>query len=503
MSHHSTRINAIANQEGPSATIPESAKRKCTTEDTASEAKKKALENLEAPPGDDSADAIQGPPKPRRGHPPAKTKVPENLEDLLATIPASSKKIKWKCTANDTESETDDTPEADEFEQMQIETLAEMELQEELDEEAAERSVVRKQAEASSLDDAEDVKEGGEDKGTSTNKANSELPDDETEAEGKVEPKGKQQKKKAARGETQAAVDKVKVSLKAAGKKKAVKLQTTGQNKTKASFPSGLVSNWQLKLSVPSQTSWKMKAKVSEPTGIALGGLDDDDDAFATFSPLVLKGTGRNHKNESAWCTSFLPTLYNCLEHSSDPFVINPDMVKEIQEKVDMVYLDNDHEVTDIYLGKGSTQRKRSFFGLKAIKIVAEFFRDKAYANRPNEIAKYALWAMRGDGPAIYGILAPIECTDNTAANYVKPANIFESKFVMELLTQYLKWCKGLCYEDGQPYGVISIAAAAVKCAFLMYTTGLQVDWGLFSKDIVGAIIGEYIYVTEQLSDRR
>jgi hypothetical protein len=81
---------------------------------------------------------------------------------------------------------------ADEFEQMQIETLAEMELQEELDEEAAERSVVRKQAEASSLDDAEDVKEGGEDKGTSTNKANSELPDDETEAEGKVEPKGKQ-----------------------------------------------------------------------------------------------------------------------------------------------------------------------------------------------------------------------------------------------------------------------------------------------------------------------
>jgi hypothetical protein len=36
-----------------------------------------------------------------------------------------------------------------------------------------------------------------------------------------------------------------------------------------------------------------------------------------------------------------------------------------------------------------------------------------------------------------------------------------------------------------------------------MYTTGLQVDWGLFSKDIVGAIVGEYIYVTEQLSDRR
>jgi hypothetical protein len=40
-----------------------------------------------------------------------------------------------------------------------------------------------------------------------------------------------------------------------------------------------------------------MKPKVSEPDNIALSGLDNDD-AFATFSPLKLKGTGRNRKNE-------------------------------------------------------------------------------------------------------------------------------------------------------------------------------------------------------------
>ena len=44
-----------------------------------------------------------------------------------------------------------------ELEQQHIETLDEMELQEELDEEAEERSVVRKAALASSLDGAEDV----------------------------------------------------------------------------------------------------------------------------------------------------------------------------------------------------------------------------------------------------------------------------------------------------------------------------------------------------------
>jgi hypothetical protein len=65
--------------------------------------------------------------------------------------------------------------------------------------------------------------------------------------------------------------------------------------KTKAKFPSGLVSNWQSKLSVPTQTS--SKAKAPEPKAAALGGLNDED-AAATFSPLKLKGTGRNRKNE-------------------------------------------------------------------------------------------------------------------------------------------------------------------------------------------------------------
>jgi hypothetical protein len=83
---------------------------------------------------------------------------------------------------------------ANELEQRQIETLAEMKLQEELDEEAEEYSIVRKQAEASSLDNAEDIKmqpEDGEEKGSSVDEADIELSDedDEMEAEGKVVPK--------------------------------------------------------------------------------------------------------------------------------------------------------------------------------------------------------------------------------------------------------------------------------------------------------------------------
>ena len=86
---------------------------------------------------------------------------------------------------------------ADELERQRIETLAEMELQEELDDESEERSVVRKLGEATSLDDTEDVEmvsADGEDMGASAAEADSELADEDDEAatETNVAPKRKQ-----------------------------------------------------------------------------------------------------------------------------------------------------------------------------------------------------------------------------------------------------------------------------------------------------------------------
>jgi hypothetical protein len=51
---------------------------------------------------------------------------------------------------------------------------------------------------------------------------------------------------------------------------------------------------------------------------------------------------------------------------------------------------------------------KRTFFGQEAIKIVTNFFKDEAYANKPKVIAKYALWATRGNGPALFSKLTPL-----------------------------------------------------------------------------------------------
>jgi hypothetical protein len=103
MGRRSARFDAVADLEDQSVPIPTSAKqtkRKRTSDDTASE-------------GDDTPEAPQSPPKPKRGRPPAKKQAPENLEVPSIPIPASTKEVKRKRTTDDTASEgDDDTPEA-------------------------------------------------------------------------------------------------------------------------------------------------------------------------------------------------------------------------------------------------------------------------------------------------------------------------------------------------------------------------------------------------------
>ncbi|KAI0244949.1 hypothetical protein BJV78DRAFT_1092706, partial [Lactifluus subvellereus] len=161
------------------------------------------------------------------------------------------------------------------------------------------------------------------------------------------------------------------------------------------------------------------------------------------------------------WSTTFLPTLYSRLGCASNPFVLDADMVKVIQDIIDLVYPDTDYQVRT---NDRIFAMKRSFFGRQGIKIVAEFFKDEAYANKPKAIAKYTLWATRGDGPALFGIPTPINCNLNKGDDrYIEPDDIFESKFIIQLLTPFLKSCKGSCQNHGCPVGALALAATAVS----------------------------------------
>ena len=45
--------------------------------------------------------------------------------------------------------------------------------------------------------------------------------------------------------------------------------------------------------------------------------------------------------------------------------------------------------------------------------------------------------------------------------------------------------------------------ACQIERGFLMHTTGIQEDQGQFSKDIVGNIVAEYVYMASVLSKRQ
>jgi len=76
---------------------------------------------------------------------------------------------------------------------------------------------------------------------------------------------------------------------------------------------------------------------------------------------------------------------------------------------------------------------KHTFFGQQGIKIVANFFKDDAsYVNKPKAIAKYALWATRGNGPVIFSKPTPQSCTVAKGSNgYIVSFSIFFSFAVL------------------------------------------------------------------------
>ncbi|KAF8480609.1 hypothetical protein F5888DRAFT_1825718 [Russula emetica] len=489
-----------------------------------------------------------------------------------------------------------------ELEQKKIDTLAAMEVEEELADEEEERTVVRQQAQSDGLDNTKDVFMQSEDDENAGGKSDSdaeEILELSTSEEDPQTLKAKKvlhrrSQKKPNRGETRAAVDSVKAKLKAADKKRSasVDLNAISNKKKKANVPSGLTSDWKSKLSAatPRQTSSKVKAK---PFHEALGGLEDEDTlanvaetlALSTGHPMtgqknnkitnvtqfvhidnnsdsdsesedaptkppakgakksttadskalkVSKGKTQPEKTVKAtkatkevpvanppfdistlpefartnWSTHFLPTLYDCLGCSHDPFVIGSDIVKPIQAVVNAAYPGSGYRVLAndrlVVMAKGRLHEKRAFFGREAIKIVSDFFKDDAYANKPKATAKYAKWAIRGNGPALFGKPTPVECMIPKGTNgYVEPDGIFESTFIIQLLSQYLKWCTGSCHDYGHPIGALSMAAAGIERAFVMFATGTRTDVGQFSKDVVGTLVGDYLYLATRLTDRR
>ncbi|KAF8500796.1 hypothetical protein F5888DRAFT_1801361 [Russula emetica] len=64
-----------------------------------------------------------------------------------------------------------------------------------------------------------------------------------------------------------------------------------------------------------------------------------------------------------------------------------------------------------------------------------------------------------------------------------KVKDIFESKFIIETVSPFLKRCENSSKNYGRPVSALAMAAAAMECAFKMYHSGEHKDVGQFSRD--------------------
>jgi len=166
--------------------------------------------------GDDATDTHLSPPKPKRGRPTAKAgkepvrsaagmaapkaitvrgkvlppRSPQPARTNRNNHPGMVAMPRAKRTSAEVDAfekrKADLRHQADELERQQIETLAEMELQEELDEAAEAQSVIKKLPDAGTIDDVEDVEmqsNDGEGTGASVAETGSEVASDEDESD--------------------------------------------------------------------------------------------------------------------------------------------------------------------------------------------------------------------------------------------------------------------------------------------------------------------------------
>jgi hypothetical protein len=94
--------------------------------------------------------------------------------------------------------------------------------------------------------------------------------------------------------------------------------------------------------------------------------------------------------------------------------------------------------------------------------------------------AQFAKWVVRNDGPALWQVLTPKDCTHGQkSAQYIvclivfdfsptntfhtAPINIFDSKFIIQTFVPFVKGCKGSCKDYGYLLGALALLATGVS----------------------------------------
>jgi hypothetical protein len=128
---------------------------------------------------------------------------------------------------------------------------------------------------------------------------------------------------------------------------------------------------------------------------------------------------------------------------------------------------------------------RRSRVGKVGLKVVVDFLHNDLKKTGLS-YEEYMAYALRADGPALYGIPSPLHCVDKAAKGYIvrarrallcsfihmiiqKPKQLFESSFIIAVLTDLLPYAGKYRSTSGiNPSGAVGLAAASVSDAHIV-----------------------------------
>ncbi|KAG7096161.1 hypothetical protein E1B28_006834 [Marasmius oreades] len=221
---------------------------------------------------------------------------------------------------------------------------------------------------------------------------------------------------------------------------------------------------------------------------------------------------------KSNWSSLVLPTAKHAMFASDQPIsnfrrddillnTIQEVITKTCPETNHICSLDRDAMFQQIYNRLNETC---SEIASKAIKVVTEFFSQPEYDGNHKRILEYATWASERleDGPAFYAEPSPRNVKPG-AENYIPPNGLFQSYFVIEMMTVYMNKIAKSCIDYGHPVGLIGLVCAAIKRAFRYYVkshgrpplVSLKKDNEKFSEANVGKHVKAFVRYAAELSD--
>ncbi|KAJ6492326.1 hypothetical protein C8R45DRAFT_990933 [Mycena sanguinolenta] len=239
----------------------------------------------------------------------------------------------------------------------------------------------------------------------------------------------------------------------------------------------------------------------------------------------------------TTWTSKYLPEVQDSLNRARRPMHLGTasaeaETIAVLQEVLDRNYAGSGYCIkakSPIYLKAIARMgERRGAYGKGAIKAVDEIFKAAKYyrsmddADDPatlivEKVREDATYALRFNGPALYKLPTPRDCTlEPEDEGYIKPKDFLESRAFIETVKPLLKNgdYKIVRKTDGEkttldlsflPVGAMIMGAVAVERAYTLYTRGDRATNVIpdFSATNYATAAAGYLASIENFSERR